>query len=88
MHNSRQHYRQLLVAFMLSVTITHQVQAGDQVQAASVISDPEAFFMFLADSIEDQGQLFTPIDIEELKAEEASSLKSLGNEINQEETIQ
>jgi hypothetical protein len=72
-----------LGVFMFSMTCMSQLKADDQALIAMSINDPEAFFMFLAHSIEDHGELITPLDIEELEISETKD-----NETDQEEIIQ
>lgn len=60
-----------------------QLKAEDQKITAISIGDPEAFFLFLASSTEEHGELITPLDIEDLDIDETNDLNS-----DQEETIQ
>jgi hypothetical protein len=53
-----------------------QLKAEDQSMIALSMEDPEAFFMFLADSIEEHGELITPLDIEELDIDDANKMNS------------
>tara|TARA_R110001592_G_scaffold65716_1_gene201707 strand:+ start:20022 stop:20237 length:216 start_codon:yes stop_codon:yes gene_type:complete len=71
---------------MLSLAFITQLKADDQTMPALSITDPEAFFMFLANSVEERGELITPLDIEELEAEELDINDQLNSK--QEETIQ
>jgi len=73
---------------MLSMTCMSQLKAEDQTMTSVSMEDPEAFFLFLANSIEDHGELITPLDIEEHDISETKINEA--NEMNsdQEETIQ
>jgi hypothetical protein len=61
---------------MFSMTCMSQLKAEDQSMIALSMEDPEAFFMFLADSIEEHGELITPLDIEELDIDDANKMNS------------
>jgi hypothetical protein len=61
---------------MFSMTCMSQLKAEDQSMIALSMEDPEAFFMFLADSIEEHGELITPLDIEELDIDDANKINS------------
>ncbi|MFT6907502.1 MAG: hypothetical protein ACJAS1_004186 [Oleiphilaceae bacterium] len=61
---------------MFSMTCMSQLKAEDQSMITLSMEDPEAFFMFLADSIEEHGELITPLDIEELDIDDANKMNS------------
>lgn len=42
------------------------INAQDKAQLPDSIQDSEAFFLFLANSVEDEGELITPLDLEEM----------------------
>tara|TARA_R110001592_G_scaffold25598_1_gene97096 strand:- start:8258 stop:8479 length:222 start_codon:yes stop_codon:yes gene_type:complete len=73
---------------MFSMTCLSQLKADDQTMTSFSMEDPEAFFLFLANSIEDHGELTTPLDIEELNINEIKISEATDNETDQEETIQ
>jgi hypothetical protein len=71
-----QKLQQYLLVLMFSMTCMSQLKAEDQSMIALSMEDPEAFFMFLADSIEEHGELITPLDIEELDIDDANKMNS------------
>ena len=81
-------FQQYFGALMLSMMFMDQIQADDQAIIASSMEDPEAFFMFLANSIEDNGELITPLDIEELDIKKLDISEAEEHETNQEEIAQ
>jgi hypothetical protein len=68
---------------MLNMAFLGQLKADDQTLQNLSIEDAEAFFLFIANSIEEHGELITPLDIEELNIDETNDMNS-----DQEETIQ
>ncbi len=61
---------------MLSLTGINPSTANEPKVSAISMNDPEAFFLFLANSIDEHGELITPIDIEEYELDTEQTIES------------